>query len=126
MHVVPFNAEKHYEAVETWWKRHDWPVIPIKTLPPTGFIIEEVCATWLYELDSNIAMLEWTVANKEINFLKRSQALNTLIDHVLKYAKNQGYEHVFTTANHPGFIGRLKERGFMVTDTSVTHLMARL
>jgi hypothetical protein len=126
MKVTPFFAEKHYEDVTTWWKRYDWPVIPLKTLPPAGFIVEGVCATWLYELDSNIAMLEWTVANKEVNFLYRSQALNCLIDHVLKYAKDKGYEHVFTTANHPGLIERLQGRGFMVTDKGVTHLMARV
>lgn len=123
MSPKPFEAQKHYKDVSTWWNTHKWPVIPLAMLPPTGFVIEGVCAGWLYLTDSPIALLEWVVANPNTPVDERGQGLDALVARLKEEAKARGKSFVFMTAKNERLINRLEKHGFQRTDEHMTNLL---
>lgn len=125
-----FDAEIDHDAVSRWWKAHEFGVIPRHYLPPTGFIVEvngvKVIAGWLYKTDSAIAWMEWIVSNPEVSADVRRPALTSLIETLIMTAKEDGFELVFTSSNHPKLMDTFKAHGFVVGDTDVSQLFRRL
>jgi hypothetical protein len=95
-------------------------------LPAVGFIVPDTAAGFLYRTDSAIAWIEWIVANPAAPKLQRSEALNLIISSLTEAARTMGFKAIFTSAHHPGLIGRFKEHGFTETDSAVTHLIRSL
>lgn len=112
--------------IHRWWGEQGWPKIPKEMLPTTGWIIENVCAGWLYKANSAMAKLEWVVGNPSIPAEKRSEGLNILIEHISQEARLSGYTALFTSTKHTRLIERLKQCGYVVGDEGVTHLFKRL
>lgn len=115
-----------YSDVASWWKAHNWPVLPIEALPKLGFIVPGVCAGWLYETDSTLCWLEWVVSNPLTSKEERSVALDEVISSLLSRAKELGFKQVFTTVVHPKLVDRYKNHGFVVTDQAMTNLIRSL
>ena len=125
MMVRRFTKED-YESVATWWEKHGWPIIPLEALPPTGFIVPNHAAAFLYRLEGPIALMEWVVGNPERNYHDRAVALEDVIAAVEDAAKAAGYKSIFTMTRHERLINRLRDTGYVVTDEKMTHLMKGL
>ena len=115
-----------YWTLASWWTAHNWACPHQEMLPKTGFIIEDVCAGFLYKTDSKIAFLEWIISNPKSNKEERNKALNILINQLCEDAKKSEFEAIFTSSNHNKLIERYKNHGFNLTDESVTHLIKRI
>lgn len=118
--------QSNYPEVKQWWEGHKWPVIPFQMLPKTGYIIENVCAGWLYRSDSPICWVEWIISNPASEKIIRNESLNLLIDTLINKAKSEGFSHVFTSVKHPGLIKRYESHGFTIQDSNVTHMIRSL
>lgn len=122
-----FEAEKHYEAVCSWWKAESWPQVPLNHLPKYGVVISvddiPACAAWLYQTDSQISWLEWVVANPEVRREKRAAALDELVLTLKNMANRMGFETIFMTARSAPLISRMEKHGFISTDKSMTNLI---
>lgn len=129
MLVNKFNPED-YNEISSWWTKQDWPAIPLQMLSDSGFIVEEdgvkIAATWIFKTNSPIYLMEWTVANPDISWDKRSEGLELITNEACKWAKKNGAASVFTMTKHERFIDKLKDYGFQVTDSGMTHLIRSL
>lgn len=117
------DLNNDYDTLASWWKEYHFPVIPKDSLPKNGFIIDNICAGFIYCTDSNIAWLEFVVANPNISRDERKTGLQELIIGLTELAKEFGYKHIFTSTNHESLENRLVESGYSVQDRNVTHLM---
>lgn len=125
MKIDKFTID-HYETVCGWWKDYEWNPIPLESLPTTGFIVDDVCAGFLYKTDSNIAWLEFVVSNKKANKEEKSKALNLLIESLCEEAKKDKYNVIFTSCQHKGLIQKYLNNGFIKTDLNMTNLIRSL
>lgn len=112
-----------YPLLVEWWKSHKWPSVPQECLPQIGFIVNDLCAGFLYQTDSSICIMEWIIADKKSDLVKRRESLDILIATLSNEAKNLGFKHIFTSTPHTSLISRYKKLGFNQTDTNVTNLL---
>lgn len=129
MRVELFNSETNYKDVSLMWEKQNWPVIPIQALPKTGMVVYKddtpVAAGFLYNTDSSLAWLEFIVANPDFDHEVRSEALDLVVNGLVKVAKNYGKSDIFTVSNHKRLINRYKSFDFKEKDT-VTELVRSL
>ncbi len=125
MEIVNFTGEMH-EEVCRWWRHYDWGEIPLSLLPARGFVVKDndllVCACWIYEdKTSAFGMLEWVVANPDINSIKSVKGLHLLIDTASKYASQHGLI-LHTTVRVKGLIKLYEKYGFITADEEMTNM----
>lgn len=122
MEVRRFDKERDYKTVAHWWANYKgWgAVVPIEFLPEHGYIVDDVCAGFLYKTDSKFALLEWVIANPESDATTRSEALDQLIPAILREAKALGFGAVYSSTKHSKLIDRYIKHGFHIGDTGVT------
>jgi len=125
MEIKPYNRLDYWELC-SWWAGHGWMAPDQDMLPEHGFIINNICAGFLYKTDSKIAWLEFIISNPRSEKLERNKALDLLIEQLYSRAKELGFKAIFTSATHKGLIERYKDHGFVVTDTSMTNLVKRI
>jgi len=128
MRIEPFKAEKHYEILAGWWRAHEWPAIPVESLPRDGgYLIYmdtmPICSGFLYKTNSNLCWLEWLLKNPKCDKIYTDAALDILIDALLLHAPKGAA--VFTSTNKETLAMRFKKHGFGVTDKNVTHMIRR-
>ena len=123
MKVRKFDHMADYETLCMWWKQHEWLPVPVQCLPMTGFIVDGLAAGFLYKTDSNIAWLEWVVANKESDKEERSKAIDLVVDELILRAKELGYTRIFTSTNNPKLEARYHKHGFGSFDKNVTQMI---
>lgn len=128
--IIREFTEADYPTYTTWLALHNWPLIPRDMLPRTGVIVEvdgiNTCAGFLYNTDSNIAWLEYVVANPLCDKLIRDKALDSLIPALLERAKGMGKSAVFSSIEHPGLIKRYQKHGGIIADSGVTNFIWRI
>lgn len=118
--------DKDYPVVCEWWKGYDWPEIPYTMLPINGLIIDNTCAGFLYQTDSDLAWIEFIVGNPTIDKNKRAEGLEQLIGGLKDKAKELGFKTVFTATRHERLVDRFKEKGFHISDKNMTHMIGRI
>lgn len=121
--MVRLFKESDYETVVSWWQSRSWPVLPREFLPATGYVVEGICAGFLYQTDSKIAWLEFIISNPATSPDDRAKALDSLIQHAVEDAKLKGFKIVFTSTNHDKLIKRYEDNGFIVGDKGMTNLV---
>jgi N-acetylglutamate synthase-like GNAT family acetyltransferase len=115
-----------YPQVSQWWTEHKWPSIDHEHLPENGYIVEGYCAGFIYKTDSAFGLLEFVVANPKTDKDERAEALDLLLDTMIKKAKELKIKSLFTSLEHPKLIERYRKHGFMVSDTNMTNMIMRL
>ena len=125
MIIRPYT-ELDYWTLAAWWTDHDWPCLDPEMLPKTGFIVEGVCAGFLYKTDSKIAWLEYIISNPKSDKEERNKGLDLVITELCNEAKKCGFEAIFTSSSHDKLINRYKNHGFISTDESMTHFIKRV
>lgn len=128
MKIREFRPFLDYTTVSGWWKAHNWPIIPLPALSPTGRVVmnedgERICAGWLYQTDSCICAIEWVVADPNSGPEERDEALDLLITTLKAKADEVGKPVIFTSVTHPKLRDRLVKHGFQITDSGVTNLL---
>lgn len=122
MQVRPYQAEDHKKLSE-WWRAWGWPAVPQNCLPPLGLIVGEAAAGFFYELDCDIALFEWIVADPKAEKAHRKEAIETLIRELEEMAYKKGYKFVYTMVKSQSLLHKLKGQGFIETDRGMTHVM---
>lgn len=121
-----FIEDTDYETLSTWWAAYKFPVVPKDSLPKNGFIIDNTCAGFIYCTDSNIAWLEFVIANPHASKEARKEGLQKLLLGLTGLAKELGYKVIFSSVNHSGLMERYLEAGFEKTDQNMTNFMRRI
>jgi len=123
MQIMKFDKDKHYDTICSWWEKHQWPKIPLTMLPQTGYIVDDLCAGFLYQTDSNIAWLEFIISNPESTKDDRSKALDILIDRLSEDARGMGFTMIFSSINHSNLINKYEKNGFNIADKNMTNMV---
>ena len=121
MRLIDLNTD--YDTLCSWWKSYDWPPIPLEALPQQGLIIDGVCAGFIYQTDSSIALMEWIVGNKQSNAILREEKLTELVVGLKSMAKTLGFTTVFSAVKHPNLIKIYENNGLVATDSHMHHFM---
>jgi len=125
MNIRRYTVED-YKVVTSWWKAHNWPILPEQYLPKTGYVISNICAGWLYRTDSKIAWIEWIISNPKSNKLERAIGIKLLVKTLLDKAKELGFDVVFSSIKHPNLMAQFKSQGFVVADEGMINMINRL
>lgn len=123
-----FSSDEHYEQICSWWRAHNWPVLPVEALPAIGRVVSHngvnVCAGFLYRTDSAICLLEWIVSNPDFKDKPtRSDAIDFLIQNLLGAAQKLRPSIVFSYAKNDRLLKRYQDLGFQVSDKDMTHVV---
>lgn len=126
MEIRPYKSDD-YDKIKGWWESYGWPPVQPHMLSSTGMVVEDLCAGWLYQTDSSIALLEWVVGNPAADKEERGKAIDFLIETATKLAKLNGFKLMFTFTNSKKLINRMNENhSFIITDTNMTNLVRGL
>lgn len=130
MNVRSFDSNLDYSDVSSWWKKQEWPVLPLELLTTSGFIIEDennkIAATWVIKTNCPIYLMEWTIGNPEVKWEDRSTGIDLITNAACQWAKVDGASHVLTMTKNERFMNKLENNGFIKAESGMTHLMRLL
>ncbi|MCK5016133.1 MAG: hypothetical protein KAS32_03595 [Candidatus Peribacteraceae bacterium] len=122
MEVRKYTKED-YPTLVKWWAGHPgWLPVEENLLSTCGFIVDEVCAGFLYFTNSKAAILEWIISDPTATKERRSKGLDLLIDEATYVAKTEGYAVIWTWAEHPKLKSRLLNHMFVNAGDCTTYL----
>ena len=116
-------TESDMPLMREWWDKHAWPVTPEHLLPDTGYMIDGLCATWLYVTNSRVSWVAWTVSNPDAGRKELNVALDLLIEETKIRSVEQGCDLLCLNSGHKGLIKRCKRLGFTTFEENMTNLM---
>lgn len=94
---VRLDTEK-YALVEKWWKDRNWEVPHSSFLSTIGIMIykdnEPICAGWLYQTDSLMAIVGFIIANTTTMGKTKKDAIKLLLIKIEETAKNLGFASI--------------------------------
>ena len=129
MEVKPYTPDNH-KILASWWKAHDWDVLPQTYLPKTGFMAWQgeipIAACFLYTTDSVFAMMEWAISNPTSYHEQRHEAMNMIVKAIMKHCKEHEIEAIYTMTNHPSLVRSYKELGFIEADKEIISFIKRI
>jgi hypothetical protein len=97
--IRKFQSEDVCE-VDTWHEQHG--MRPIQAPPRVGFIVPGVAAGFLYQTDSDVALLEGYVTNPKASSTERHQALDGITQKLLESAADLGFRTVWAITKDAG------------------------
>lgn len=91
--------------------------IPLEDLPRHGYTVysilsESPVAIGFIRMSGSIGFIEGLTTNPESSSEDRNEAIDTLIKHLLAYAKRQGIKRVIGYTLHENIVARTEKLGF--------------
>jgi hypothetical protein len=117
MTIRLYNHNQDYDTICRWFAAWGWPAIPQESLPKIG-AINDIAAAWLYQTDSDIALIEWFVTDKDAKD-NREEAKQDIISFLTVAANRMGFKNVLTFIRNPNLIRSFEKNGFFITDNNV-------
>lgn len=123
-----------YPTLLKWWADNRFPAPPQSSLPENGtngLMVSkdgvELCAGFWYDTNSDLAWIEFIVANFDVKDREiRKQSQNTLILNLIKWIKANEKKAAFTSVKNRGLIERFKDCGFIVGSNNTTEMIVRV
>lgn len=115
--VRPFLPED-FEQVAGWAKSRGQPY-DRDLFPPTGWIIDKVCAYFIYLTNTNVCFLENMISNPEVLENIRRPYLDLLIARVLKDIEQRGLRVAYATTSNPRLIRKAISVGSKIETNQV-------
>lgn len=109
-----------YPMIEAWYRAQMEPVPPLDLLPKNGFIVEDICAGFLYLTDSRLGIIDLYISNPDISKDYRDKALNLVTIEIINKAKEYNCRVLMATSNIAAVKRRTEFHGFKYAgETSV-------
>ena len=112
IHIHSYKPDRDYETIALWWQAHGLDPIPLEFLPAVGFVVSQVCAGFLYQTDTDLALIEGLVSNPETPAQLRDEALDAVVEALCSEAKKLGYLAISGFTQVPKVVSRAKRHGF--------------
>lgn len=120
MEVRKLWKGEFYNTYSRWLQAHNFPVIEFDRLPQVFFVVFEdeipLYAMPFYETDSVIALIAFMASNKSIEYSKRKEGKQVLLNGISEYAKGNGYLQLFSPTDSEIVIEALEENGFVLAE----------
>ena len=133
MEIRVLHEEDYDETLIKWWSDNGFPAPAKDSLPDNGkggFMVYKrdvnICTGFLYQTNSKTAWCEFIVANKEYREKDRGEAIELLIDTISIFAKELGYNAIYTSLTHPVLISRYEKCGYVSASKNCTEMIKRL
>ena len=94
--IRKIDLEKDYAILSQWLEGHSKPIFDKKLYSNSGFMVDEIVAGFLYKTNSSICFIENIISNPISEKNARRTAINTLFDEIIKEAKNEKFQMIFT------------------------------
>lgn len=110
--VKYYDSTIHESQLRNWIEQ--WKMDPnvVEYLPTTGFIIEGVCAIFLYLTNSPICYIEGFISNKQVSDSKRDQCLDAVVAQAINFASDKGFKRMLAITQLPAVSNRAEKLGF--------------
>jgi len=115
--------ESSLPIFHNWWTSRNNSAFDTEMLPPDGFIVDDICAGWLYLTNSVFSAFAWQVSNPSKSPKMVLQGFEMLVEHIQKYAVAAGRPSIFAYTNHHGLLKLYQKSGFIVGDNNMTHIL---
>lgn len=118
--------DTNYNTVCEWWIARGMTPVPRQSLPLTGYIVSDdkyqYCAGFLYKTDSDLALVDGFISNKDSDYEKRAKALDMLLTALMDEAKRDNYRVIIAQSTHSNSIKIVERFNFTkMTQESVTY-----
>lgn len=100
------------EQVNEWYAYRQKPVFPHSMVPGTGFIVDGVCAGFLYRSDSGMCWLDSFISNPLVPAAERAKALDAVTDALIQCAIDDGFSMIVAMTKSEAIRVRCKRYGF--------------
>ena len=86
-------------------------------LSQTGFIVPGIACGWLMKTDAKVCIIEPLIANSNTDAAQRDEALDTIVEELLKEATLSGHTLIYGFSNVPSILNRASKWGFKMNKT---------
>ena len=127
MNIEKINKDNYNKLVD-WYVNWNLPITPFCFIPENAYIVENICAGFLYRLDNTpLFWIEGIVSNPEIQDKKLKQdALTNLILKLESIATLNGGQLIMSSTPREGLNSVFLSRGFKNTPENYFHLAKRI
>lgn len=116
MKIVKFNKDNHYKTLKGFWEQYDWSAPKIEYLPKTGYVSkvggEIIAACFYYRTNSQMAILDWLIADRNSDRRIREMAIVKLIKKIKAEAVLKGFSVLYTISGNARLIETYEGHGF--------------
>lgn len=109
---ISYNPILHNKQLENWFKQWGFDPKIIDYLPTTGFVIDDVCAAFLYKTNSKVCYIDGFISNKKAKKTIKEYCLNRVIESCLQLAVKEGFTKVMAQTKLETVINRASKFGF--------------
>lgn len=122
------KTEDFYPTMVDWWKGNNFEIVSPSLLPNNTFVAYNsenipVYSMCFYNTDSNLAWIGWQLKNPNTTKEQRGDSLTRLFEHIQIYAKDLGYQVLFTTSDTKPIVNIINRLGYKVGDEKVNHYL---
>tara|TARA_R110000782_G_scaffold100028_2_gene186034 strand:+ start:206 stop:592 length:387 start_codon:yes stop_codon:yes gene_type:complete len=123
--IREFDDNKDYDEYSSWFNHLGYAPPTRGMLSTLGFTIYkeiDICSGFLYISNSNLAYIEFVIANPKAKREDRKEGVKKLLTHLQDLAKSKGYEIIMIITATPGFSKNLIENfGYIKGPVSIEH-----
>lgn len=98
--------------LDSWWEAHNLPLIPLSSLPATGYMVQGVAAGFLYLTNSDVAFIENYISNPKAIYVERQAALDAVTARLIECAMQNGYNYLVALTQSQAIYERALRFGF--------------
>jgi hypothetical protein len=119
---------ENYKTLVSWYISWKLPVTPYSFIPRHSYIVENICAGFLYQLDNTpMFWVEGVVSNPEIKDKElKNKALCALINKLEEIAKSNNGEMIMSSTPRSSLNSVFLSNGFKNTPENYFHLAKRI
>ena len=104
-----------------WYHDHGWESISERMFPPTGFMVDDHGAVWLFvDEEARMGFMAWMVINPRKNRALAFRALHLLYDRVEREAANRGLSLLTHTVSHSSLKKLAEQHNYSQGDSGLT------
>lgn len=109
---VRYYQDSDFETVQEWHLKHGTCLNDRSLLPSVGFIIEGLCAGFIYMTDSGVSFIEGYITNPDSSLKDRSRGLDIITECLISHAKIMGAKLIKCETRFNGIRRKAEKFGF--------------
>jgi hypothetical protein len=109
--VEPYDPDLHADLIRGWCRAHGVSDTMLRFLPEEGFVVDRVCAGFLYQTDARVALLEGFISDRYADTDRRDLALDRLGDELFALARERGHQQVWIYTQQEALAHRAEKHG---------------
>lgn len=126
MVIRTFDKQKDYATICSWNYNHGVHTLVKESLPEIGYIIDGVVAGFLYQTDSDVAIIEGYTSNKHSDKNERRDGLVLLTETLLNRATELNFKNVLYFSNNKNVHNLFNKFDFNITQENISLGFRRL